>query len=120
AEILSSVLIGFYRGLRRLPNEQKLRIIDRLGLIIVGGDLRFTLNFLKGLVMGFFLDGLLGIIQMVIDIICFIPKIINFFSSLTDFIKNIPNELADLSKALDSLAETINIFLLDGIQEIYE
>ncbi|MEZ5039263.1 MAG: DUF4157 domain-containing protein [Saprospiraceae bacterium] len=117
-EIFGSILIGFYKALRNLPDEQKLSMFHRHMRIVLGGDLTFTIHYLKGIIMGFFLDGLVGIVQMVIDIICFIPRIINFFTSLTNFIRNIPNELGALAISLNSMMAEIGNFLQNGIQEI--
>ena len=118
--VLTSVMVGFFTAIRNLPDRQKLWMFNRHMRIILGADSTFTLHFLKGILMGFFLDGIVGIIQMVIDIVCFIPKIVNFFSSLTDFIRNIPTELRALSEAMDGLMTQISNFLQNGIQEVYD
>ena len=66
------------------------------------------------------MDGLVGIIQMVIDVICFIPRFIDFFKSLKDFIKLIPHEIAILYESMDDLWVSITNFLINGVSEVYE
>ena len=118
--ILSSVMVGFFRSIRNLPDGQKMWMFNRHMRMILGVDSAFTINFLKGIVIGFFLDGIVGIVQMVIDIVCFIPKIVNFFSSLTNFITNIPEELRALTESINGLMLEIGNFIINGSQEVYE
>jgi hypothetical protein len=118
--LLSSFLIGFYRTIRNLPDPQKVAMFERHMRIIMGGDMTFTLHYVKGIIMGFFLDGLVGIIQMVVDVLCFIPRIVNFFSAIPDFIRQIPGELGALIKAIDTFMGGLGKMMRNGVQELYE
>ncbi|MBN8852822.1 MAG: hypothetical protein BGO55_03605 [Sphingobacteriales bacterium 50-39] len=91
--LISAAMTGFFKRLRKMDDVQKVRLFEKFGKIVVGGDSDFTLGLLKGLLIGFFLDGVLSIVQMVIDVVCIVPKIINFFRTIGDFIKKVPYEI---------------------------
>ena len=47
SRLMSSVIIGFYRTIRNLPDDKKLWMFHRYLRIILGGDMTFSWNFFK-------------------------------------------------------------------------
>lgn len=116
--LLSAAMLGFFRRLRRMPDRQKLALFEKFGRIILRGDLSFTLGMLKGILMGFFLDGLLGIIQMVIDIICIIPQVINFFRTIENFLSQLPYEVAMIMNGIEEFMASIGDVVSNATSEL--
>lgn len=115
-------LRAFLRRLKREPDQRKVDIAERMGNLVLGRDVQFFWGFLKGLVVGFFVDGLLGIIQMVIDIICLIPMLFSFIDRVLRFIELFPQAIRDAIQALidlrDSVEEALN-HAVETLMEIY-
>ena len=67
-------LLGFLRRLQREDDESKVMMFEKYLRSILGQSQSFLLGYLKGLLWGFFVDGLVGIIQMVVDLVCLVLK----------------------------------------------
>lgn len=116
--LLSAAMLGFFKRLRRMPDRQKVALFEKFGRIILRGDLSFTLGMLKGILMGFFLDGLLGIVQMVIDIICIIPQVINFFRTIENFLSQLPYEVAMIMNGIEEFMASIGDVISNATSEL--
>lgn len=113
-------LRAFLRRLKREPDQRKVDIAERMGNLILGRDVQFFWGFLKGLVVGFFVDGLLGIIQMVIDIICLIPMLFSFIDRVLRFIELFPQAIRDAIQALVDLRESVEEALNHAVETLME
>jgi hypothetical protein len=96
------VMVSFLKKLKTIDPKERLLIVEKMGTMLLGGDVTFFWGALKGLVAGFFMDGLVGLVQMVIDIICLIPMIVEWIGFVIDFMGDAADELL---AAIDSIGE---------------
>lgn len=101
------VLLAFLRRLLRAENSRKIRIAEQMGTLILGRNVDFAWGLLKGLVVGFIVDGLVGLIQMIIDIVCLIPKIFAFIDRVLHFIELFPRAIQNLIRRLKELRRSV-------------
>lgn len=120
SKILSAAMIGFFKRIRSMPDTQKVYMFEKFGKIILRGDTNFTLGLLKGILIGFFLDGLLGIIQMVVDFVCVVPKILNFFKSIKDFLSEIPHEVEMILLSIQEFMESLQDLITNAYDELMD
>ncbi len=66
------------------------------------------------------MDGLVGIVQLIIDLFCFIPKIIDFFRSLKNFFEQLPEEMMQLYHNLAEVRARTEDVLVNAIDEFLE
>ncbi|NER12066.1 DUF4157 domain-containing protein [Leptobacterium flavescens] len=111
-------IISFANRMREMPAELKVRVFERAITLIVNPN--YYLGVLKGLIVGFFIDGLVGIIQMIIDLICLIPKIKNFFQAIGRFLGLIPEEMQTLLRSISELETELQEAAENAGQEFNE
>lgn len=111
-------LTAFLERIRRLEDREKVTIFERIGRILLGGDLRFLWGFVKGLLKGFFIDGLVGIVQMVLDTVCIVPRIIRFVESIVRFLTHLPEELESAWKSIRGFAEAVGRAIRGAFDEL--
>ncbi len=117
-KILKPGLVAFAQRLKGMQPELKLTVFERAATLII--DPNFYLGVLKGLVVGFFIDGLVGIVQMIIDIICLVPKIRNFFIAIGRFMGMIPEEIRSLLHSVSQLESELQNVAKTAGQEFNE
>jgi hypothetical protein len=104
AQWIQAGFTGFLERLKKVPDSEKIQIFEKAGSIVLGNNTAFTLGYLKGIVKGFFLDGLVGIIQMIIDLVCLPGKIIKFIDGVSAVLKGLPDEIQDTVDAIRDLS----------------
>ena len=117
---LGAAMKGFFQRIREMPDTQKIIMFEKFGRIILRGDFNFMFGMLKGLLMGFFVDGLLGIIQMVIDVVCLVPKVINFFNAISDFLRQATFEIELIKNSISEMMSRVGDVLNNVLDEIMD
>lgn len=113
-------LIGFLKRLKREDDESKVMMFEKYLEIIFGQNESFTLGYLKGLLWGFFVDGLVGIIQMVMDLVCLVLKIPQFVEALKTFFGAFPEEMEKLGQSIADLAAAIELAVVNAADEVMQ
>ena len=113
-------LIGFLKRLKREDDESKVMLFEKYLEIIFGQNESFTLGYLKGLLWGFFVDGLVGIIQMVMDLVCLVLKIPQFVEALKTFFGAFPEEMEKLGQSIVDLAAAIELAVANAADEVMQ
>jgi hypothetical protein len=113
-------LLGFVRALKKQGGARKVALFEKMAKIAMGKSMSFTLGALKGLVMGIFIDGLVGIIQLIIDLFCLVPKIIQFFAGIKTFFEHIPIDLLHLLFSIEMTKASIRSVLDNAVGEFVE
>jgi hypothetical protein len=111
-------LTAFLQRLRRLEDAEKVAIFEKLGSVLLGGNIRYLWGFAKGLLKGFFLDGLIGIIQMIVDLVCMVPKVVRFIESIGRFFTSLPEEIEAAYNAMRDLGAAINAAIRGAVDEV--
>lgn len=111
-------LIGFLRRIQSLGDREKVFLFEKYLSIAFGQNLAYMWGYIKGLFEGFFVDGLLGIIQMVIDIICLIGKIPQFITSLIRFFGAFPEHMQNLAVAIYRLSSAMDVAAANAVSEV--
>ena len=118
--LLSAAMLGFFKRIRIMPDIQKLRMFEKFARLILRGDVRYMLGVMKGILMGFFIDGLLGIVQLVIDIICIVPKILNFLKTVQNFLSQLPYEVMLIKNSIEEMMASAGEVLNNAMSEIMD
>jgi hypothetical protein len=108
-EWIQAGMLGFLRRLRRYKDRLKVQLFEKYIEIISGQSSAFSWAYLKGLLQGFFIDGLIGIIQMIIDIICLVGKFPKLIGAIEKFFAVFPDEMARVYGAILRLNFSIAI-----------
>ena len=111
-------LIGFLRRIQRLGDKAKVFLFEKYLSIAFGQNIAYLRGYIKGLFEGFFVDGLVGIIQMVIDIICLIGKIPQLVTSLLRFFGAFPEHMQKLALAIQGLGDAMDTAAANAVSEV--
>ena len=111
-------LEGFLTKMRSVSDEEKVTLFEKIGSIVLGLNTKAQLGFVIGAVKGFFLDGLLGIVQMILDLICFIPKALKFMETFANFLTNLPDHMEAAWQALMELVTAIKSAIGGALGEL--
>jgi hypothetical protein len=117
---VTSGVTGFLKRLRRAKDNVKVMMFEKFVRIITGNSVGFLWGYLKGLVQGFFVDGLLGIIQMIIDIVCLVRQFPRLIGALKKFLEVFPEEIARVSATIIDLNAAIDAALQGAADEVLE
>ena len=109
---------AFLTELKDQPYETKIGILRKVMNIVTGKDIVFFFGMAKGLVAGFFADGILGLIQMVIDIICLIPQFFNFMDLIMEFIGEVPETIRETIESMQELQDAIDEAMANAMDDI--
>jgi hypothetical protein len=113
-------LIAFLQRLRRVPDEEKVSIFEKIGQLILGGDLSYVWGLAKGIVKGFFIDGLVGIVQMIVDLVCLVPKVGKFIEALGRFFASLPEDIEAAFNAIRDLGTALSAAIRGAAGEFLE
>jgi hypothetical protein len=97
-------VIAFLQRLQGLSDNLKVTLFEKYMSIAFGQNAAFTWGYIKGLFEGFFVDGLLGIVQMVIDIVWLIGKMPQAVRSLLRFFGSFPEHMQRVADVIVRLA----------------
>lgn len=111
-------LSGFLARLRKVDDAEKVTIFEKMGSMVLGLNTKAQMGFGIGVLKGFFIDGLLGIVQMIIDIVCFIPRALKFIERFAQFMQELPEEMQAAWDALKSLAVSIKSAIGGAVDEL--
>jgi hypothetical protein len=108
---LKEGLLGFYGKLKSTAAEVKIKVLDKLAMIMAGQDDKFSWAFLKGLLKGFFVDGALGIFIAIYDLIKGLGSLWDFLKGIGDSIGGFPDDMREwLERAKGFGAELVGGF----------
>lgn len=96
-------LTEFFARLRALPDALKVAIFEKMFSIALGQNLRYMWGFLKGFLWGFVVDGAIGIVQFVKDLLCLIPQITSFIRQLRQLMSAAVEQVEELMIAIGML-----------------
>lgn len=111
-------LTGFLSKLRKVDDKEKVVIFEKVGSMVLGLNARAQMGFGIGVLKGFFIDGLLGIVQMIIDIVCFVPRALKFIEKFAQFMKDLPEEMEAAWDAIKSLAASVKGAIGGAVDEL--
>ncbi|WP_405864096.1 DUF4157 domain-containing protein [Streptomyces sp. NBC_00005] len=103
-------LEGFVARLRspKVSTAEKIRAMDKIAGIIAGRSMSFNLAFLKGLAMGFFLDGMLGIFILIRDLWRLLPRAFEVLRQAAHAIGGFPAEVERVVEGLKAFFLALN------------
>jgi hypothetical protein len=108
---LKEGLLGFYGKLKSTAAEVKIKVVDKIAMIMSGQDDKFALAFLKGLLKGFFIDGALGIFIAIYDLIKGLASLWDFLKGIGESIGGFPDEMREwLQRAKNFGGELVDGF----------
>ncbi len=113
-------LTGFLTKLRKVADAEKVAIFQKIGKMIIGLDAKAALGFAGGALKGFLVDGLLGIVQMVINMVCFVPRAIKFCEQMVKSFTELPDELSAAWEAMKDLGSSIKGVVGGAIDQLAE
>lgn len=111
-------IIGFLKRLRKVDDKEKVSLFEKVGGIVLGLNVDAKIGFAFGVVKGFFIDGLLGVVQMILDLVCFVPRALKFIENFASFLKNLPDEMLVTWNALKDLAASITSAIGGAVGEL--
>ena len=111
-------LLAFFARLRAMPDALKVAIFEKIGSIALGRNLSFAWGYVKGLLRGFFVDGLVGILQMIVDVICLIPQIGRLLSTLRTLFGAFTIQMENLFITIGMLELAVEEALRNALAEI--
>lgn len=109
-EFMEAGLKGFLEKLKTSDVDLKINAVDKLAAMMAGDDPEFSLAYMKGLLKGFFVDGMLGIFIAIYDLLMAMKGVWDFFKDIGDTIGGFPDEM----KAQLARFQTTAIGLLSG------
>ncbi len=110
------VLKSFLRKIKEEDASVKVGMLRKFSSIIFGGNLSFMWGLLKGLLVGFFADGILGLIQMVIDLVCLVPQLISFVQNILETMPDLRESFMETMESLRDLGQRAH----DAIANVQE
>lgn len=114
-------LVAFLTRLQSgITGQRKIEIANTFVDILAGRSLSFMWGVLKGFLVGFFADGLLGIIQMIIDIVCLIPQFFAFLERVLQFIQTFPEAILQAYQQLLELKQRVQDAVNSAINDLMD
>lgn len=111
-------LLGFYHQLLETTQATKILVFDKLARIVAGESTAFALGFLKGLLKGFFIDGLLGIFIAIWELGNALWNLWQFFDRFFAYIARVPEEIRQIAEGFQSLAQELIAQMEPAIREV--
>ncbi len=111
-------LIAFLKRIQGLGNRMKVFLFEKYLSIVLGQNVAFMWGYVKGIFEGFFVDGLIGIIQMIIDIICLIGKIPQLISTLRRFFGAFPEHMQKVALAIVRFSRALDTAAANAFTEV--
>lgn len=87
---------GFFHSIRNAASEVKIAVVDKVASIMALKDMAFAGGMAKGLLKGFFVDGLLGPFVAVYDMVKSLPVLWDFLKHVGEMMDQFPDELGQL------------------------
>lgn len=119
ARWLRAGIRGYLKALRDADDAEKVHAFEKYLSIVLSRDLDFTLGYLKGLLCGFFVDGLVGIFQMIVDLVCLVRRIPDFVDALEKFFGVFPEEMSRAAKAMREFEAALAAAVSNGVAEMW-
>ena len=120
ARWLHAGIRGYLKALLEEDDATKVYAFEKYLTIILGGDESFSIGYAKGLLCGFFVSGLVGIIQMIIDLICLVGKIPKFIESFRRFFGAFPEEMEKAAQAIKEFDAAMTAALPGALDQVLE
>jgi hypothetical protein len=111
-------LMAFLRRIRVLGDRLKVELFEKYLSITLGLNLSFLWGYVRGIFAGFFVDGLIGIIQMVIDIVCLVGKVPQLITALGRFFGAFPEHMLNLAMAIMQLSRALDAASAHALGEV--
>jgi hypothetical protein len=113
-------IMGFLKRLRKTDDKEKVSLFEKLGGILLGLNLKANAGFAVGFVMGFLKDGLVGTVQAILDMVCFVPRALNFITTFAYFFKSLPDQMQAAWDAIKEAAASITSGVSSAVSELKE
>jgi hypothetical protein len=113
-------MLGFLKRLRKVDDKEKVRLFEKVGGIVLGLNAEAAIGFSFGVLKGFFIDGLLGIVQMILDMVCLVPRALKFFEKFVSFLKDLPDQMQAAFEAIKEAAAAIASAVGGAVNELKE
>jgi len=109
---------GFLGKLRSVDDGEKVTLFEKVAGIVLGMNTKAQAGFTIGVVKGFFIDGLLGIVQMILDMLCFVPRALQFIEKFVGFLRTLPEQMEAAADALKELWTAIKAAISGAMDEL--
>lgn len=111
---------GFLNRLKKLDDGEKVTLFEKMAGIILGLNTKAQLGFSIGMIKGFFIDGVLGIVQMILDMTCFVPRVLKFISAFSRLLGKLPDHMEAVWDAIKDLGASIKSAIDGALDELKE
>jgi len=109
---------GFLAKLRSVNDGEKVTLFEKVAGIVLGMNTKAQAGFTIGVVKGFFIDGLLGIVQMILDMLCFVPRALQFIEKFVGFLRTLPQQMEAAADAVRELWTAIKAAIGGAMDEL--
>ncbi|MES9852193.1 MAG: DUF4157 domain-containing protein [Candidatus Thiodiazotropha sp. L084R] len=115
ARLENLFLLSFFKELREEKNLAKLTeglgdLASLLPSLLSSGPqnvLSFGQQYVKGIAVGFMVDGLLGYVKLFVDLACLTPSMINMACEALSLLDEIPQEIQDVIDSMYAIPEAV-------------
>jgi len=113
-------MLGFLKRMKKVDDKEKVSLVEKVGSMVLGLNAEANTGFALGMLNGFFVDGLLGIVQMILDIVCFVPRALKFIENFASFLKELPDQMQAAWDAIREAAASIASAIGGAVGELKE
>lgn len=110
-------MLGFLREVRSRGEEAKIRAVDTMARIMANQSLEYAIGVLKGIVRGFFIDGLLGIFLLIRDLVMGLRNVWRFIEWVGTLIGQFPESMQRIFDEIKGVGWTLVYNIEPAIQE---
>ena len=114
---VKTLTLGYLRRMREFDTERKVRLTNKIALIIAGQSPSFFLGFLLGIAMGVW-EGVTGPFMMIADLFQLPGLIMGFVRQIQEYLGGLWEEAGELLSAAQENASTTVQSIIDGARDL--